>query len=464
MLLCVRTVALACCAVISLPTSTVISSPPAGGRSLSTEKKPVSGGEDIADRVTSPHVLLHFQLKQGADPLTGIDLYFTTDDGETWKKSKRPKGVESPVAWDAPTDGAYGFYLQFHTAKASSPVPTKGTRPHRRVRVDTSAPVVQLLTLKPDKRFDLTREVAIRWRAEDADLADRPVSIRFRTERTKSFRLIEESLPAEGLLRWSVPEGEFGRIELKLSATDRAGNRGDHIDDRLRISDAAAELAMRSTVESQDDRAASSSNSAAAADHSGTEAGDVTEGMPAFSAMSDPDAGERLNDSGAAREAKRVYDLGTWHRLRGESAVAVVKYREALRLRPDLTAARNDLAAVLCLRGELDEAEAEYGTILQADAGHRSALKGLALVQARKRNYRSAHSTLEKLLLLDPADAEAWMNFGDVSLFMGDRSAARDAWKKAMDSAVAPKELKSRAAKRLEIYKVDGFTLGSEAE
>ncbi|MBX3395589.1 MAG: tetratricopeptide repeat protein [Phycisphaerae bacterium] len=414
--------------------------------------------------MTSPHVLLHFRLKEGAKPLTGIDLYFTTDDGETWKKSKAPKGVDSPVAWDAPADGAYGFYLQFHTAEASSSAPTKGTRPQRCVRVDTTAPVVQLLTLKPDKRFDLTREVAIRWRAEDADLADRPVSIRFRTERTKTFRLIEDSLPAEGLLRWSVPEGDFGRIELKLSATDRAGNRGDHVDDRLRVSDAAAELAMRSTAESQDEMAASSVNSAASAERRGTESGDATGETPTFSPMSDPDSGERLDDSGAAREAKRQYDLATWHRLRGETAVAVVKYREALRLRPDLAAARNDLAAVLYLRGELDDAEAEYGTILQADPGHRSAMKGLALVQARKRNYRSAHTTLEKLLLLDPADAEAWMNFGDVSLFMGDRSAARDAWKKAMDSAGASKELKARVAKRLEIYKVDGFTLSSEAE
>ncbi|MBK8267900.1 MAG: hypothetical protein IPK83_06180 [Planctomycetes bacterium] len=61
------------------------------------------------------------------------------------------------------------------------------------------------------------------------------------------------------------------------------------------------------------------------------------------------------------------------------------------------------------------------------------------------------------MLLLDPDDSDAWMNFGDVCLFMGDRRAAREAWTKAMRIERAPREIQLRAAKRLEIYKGEGL-------
>ncbi|MBK8267901.1 MAG: tetratricopeptide repeat protein [Planctomycetes bacterium] len=99
----------------------------------------------------------------------------------------------------------------------------------------------------------------------------------------------------------------------------------------------------------------------------------------------------KADRSGRCERGKRRYDLATWHRIRGENAVAIAKYKSALSLRPDFKSARNDLAALLCVRGELGAAENEYAKIIEIDEKHRPALKGLALVQAKKRNYRSAH-------------------------------------------------------------------------
>ena len=170
----------------------------------------------------------------------------------------------------------------------------------------------------------------------------------------------------------------------------------------------------------------------------------------------EPDAGRVEERSIAARDAKRLYDLATWERLRGEHAVALLRYREALRRYPSFLAARNDLAGLLVLQGELEEAKTEFRLVLDQDSTHRPALKGLALVQARRREYRSAHQTLQKLLLLDPQDAESWLNFGDVCMFMGDRSAARDAWAKARELAAELPGLRERAGGRLEIYGAAG--------
>ena len=415
------------------------------------------------ERVASSRVHLNYRVKPGVEPITAVQLFVSTDSGVTWTPAATHRGTDGPIVFDAPSDGLYAFYLRFETTNATAPAPTAGTSPHRWVRVDRSAPVVQLLSIKADKRFDLNREVRLRWRSEDSDLPDRPVSIRYRSEQTKSYQLITELQPAEGEFRWTVPSNVFGRIEIKLSAADRAGNRGDYHDDRLTVHDDRAELraASSKTSDMSPDGNNGGEPSVEADDEVNSQDGMFAE-WPAMA--SEPDSGERPVDARAAIEAKRQYDQATWHRLRGELDVAVVKYRESLRHLPELAAARNDLAAVLCLLGDLEASEQEYHTLLKHDGRHRSGLKGLALVQAKRRNYRSAHATLQKLLIVDAEDAEAWLSLGDVCLFLGNRTAARAAWSRAEVMATAPRELRTRARKRLEIYAASGLSLGGRMD
>ncbi len=118
----------------------------------------------------------------------------------------------------------------------------------------------------------------------------------------------------------------------------------------------------------------------------------------------------------------------------------------------DVHAARSDLAGLLASRGGVKEARAEFRRVLETNPRHRPALRGLALVQARQRDYRSAFETLQKALLLEPDHAETWLNFGDVCMFMGDRPAAREAWTKASDLKDAHEAVRTRALKRLDIY------------
>ncbi len=417
------------------------------------------------ERVTSSRVHLNYRVKPGGEPIAAVQLFVSTDAGATWTPASTHRGADGPIVFDAPSDGLFAFYLRFETAKAAAPAPSTGTAAHRWVRVDRTAPMVQLLSIKADKRFDLNREVQLRWRSEDDDPADRPVSIRYRSEQTKSYQLIAEMQPAEGEFRWTVPSNVFGRIEIKLSAVDRAGNRGDHRDDRLTVHDDRAELraaSSKANVTSPNDKIGDEPPVEAETEDDVNSQDGMFSEWPAMA--SEPDSGGRPVDARAAIEAKKQYDLATWHRLRGDWDVAVVKYREALRHLPEMAAARNDLAAVLCLRGELEASEREYHTLLKHDNRHRSGLKGLALVQAKRRNYRSAHATLQKLLLVDSEDAEAWLSLGDVCLFLGDRTAARTAWTRAEDMATASRELRARARKRLEIYSSSGLSLGERVE
>jgi Flp pilus assembly protein TadD len=133
--------------------------------------------------------------------------------------------------------------------------------------------------------------------------------------------------------------------------------------------------------------------------------------------------------------------------------VAALRYADALELDPNRLAARNDLGGLLLLSGRHEEAEQAFRQVLEADPRHVAALESLALVQAARQNYRSARDTLGRLLLLDPLDADAWLHFGDVTMFMGNRQSAREAWRKVGAIEQASDEVKERARKRLAIYK-----------
>jgi len=184
--------------------------------------------------------------------------------------------------------------------------------------------------------------------------------------------------------------------------------------------------------------------------------------LQSSAAHGEPPTGPSQPVRDAAAEARKRYDLATTYRRRGDNAMAMIKYREALELDPNLNDARNDLAGVLVLAGSYDAAEQEYGRVLERDAKYKPALKSLALVQAHKKNYRTAAQTLERLLAVDSTDSEAWLYLGDVTMFMGDRAAARQHWAKAAGSKTAVVDVKDRARKRLAIYSGDAVATAGE--
>jgi tetratricopeptide (TPR) repeat protein len=279
--------------------------------------------------------------------------------------------------------------------------------------------------------------------------------------------LLADTLAASSSFTWTLPEQAEGRIDIKVSATDRAGNTGRYVADWLRVRGNNATSTRTATRADNRGRvlpAGVSEPDDSAAEHSDT-AADHRPAQPPLDSpkprvestallgvldRADRDAVEA--SSRTASEAKKRYDLGTWHRLRGEHAVAIARFREALELDPKLVAARNDLAGLLYLQGDYEAAQKELQQVLVDQPRHIPALKSLALVRASLRNYRSAEETLQKLLLLAPEDADAWLYLGDVRMFMGDRAAAREAWLSAAEFDEVSGEVKERARKRLEMY------------
>ncbi|MFQ5412333.1 MAG: hypothetical protein ACE5EC_08535, partial [Phycisphaerae bacterium] len=194
--------------------------------------------EDEITLVASRTIDIRYAVQPSSDPLRRVDLWFTRDRGQTWEMAPSKITLEKPLRFHAPSAGLYGLYLVLHNASAATPPPAEGTKAHQWVRiVDQRPPEVQILTVRPDDRFDLNREIHIRWRVEDDNCGDRPVALHYRTAQTRMFKPIADLLAATGSYRWTVPEGLSGRLSIKVTATDRLGHAGHDLSDRLRIVD-----------------------------------------------------------------------------------------------------------------------------------------------------------------------------------------------------------------------------------
>ncbi len=417
----------------------------------------------------SARIVLNYRAAKGSSDVTHAEAWITADRALTWKKISAPFGApKGKIAIDAPGDGLFGVYLiLYNNAGPSSPPPEPGTAPQQWVQVDRTTPFVQLLELRPDTGFNQNREVNLRWKSQDDAMNDRPVSLFFKPEGGTSFQTIAELQQGTSDYRWTVPSSVQGRVTVKAVALDRAGNTGESIIDSLVI---PAEAVKPAVVAQTEPTPAPTVTPIAAAPVAAVPTGPRSVPMESVTTTpqqsknsqvaltpeqtyGDPPKAREITQNAPVTEARRRYDLGTAHRQKGENAIAMVKFREALAMDPGFIEARNDLAGLEVLAGQHAAAEQEYKRVLDQDPSYKPALKSLALVQAYRKNYRSASQTLIRLLAVDPADGEAWLYLGDVTMFMGDKGAARQHWNKAVNTQTAVADVKERARKRLAIYR-----------
>jgi len=445
------------------------SAPPASTRTANVQALPEPPASQIQFLKTG-RIVLNYRAAKGSSAVTYAEAWITEDRAVTWRKVSMPMGTPAgKVTIDAPGDGLFGVYLiLFNNAGPSSPPPEPGTAPQQWVQIDRTSPFVQLLELRPDSHFLQNREVNIRWKAQDDAINDRPVSLFYQQGNGAAFQPIADMQAAVSDFRWTVPPSVSGRVTIKAVALDRAGNTGESVIDSLVIPAEPVKPIEVAKIEPMPVQPAAPAAAPAATpvvdDGPRTVAMDtVTTPLapkkdtqlalkPAQTYRDPPKALESPKDASVS-EARKRYDLGTMHRRRGENGIAMVKFREALQLDPNLIEARNDLAGLQVLAGEHAAAEQEYKRVLDMDANYRPALKSLALVQAYRKNYRTAAQTLGRLLAVDPADGEAWLYLGDVTMFMGDKTAARQHWSKAANTKTAVADVKDRARKRLAIYR-----------
>lgn len=179
--------------------------------------------------VNTRAVALDFELTRlGTSPVTAVELWTTRDGGQTWARTDRIAGNQSPFRTRLGSDGEYGFRLVCESeAGMRSPEPKPGDRPDLRVELDTTPPRVTGPVIGPAESS--RGKVRIEWQVADIHVAPDRVRLEYSTDgRTWVATRFDPTGIGDHLSHfsrlWTVPPGLPHRVLLRLTVTDQAGN------------------------------------------------------------------------------------------------------------------------------------------------------------------------------------------------------------------------------------------------
>lgn len=393
---------------------------------LSATPPPVDG---LPPAVNSRVLNIGYSTHSSTQPLRKVDLWVTTDNGEPWQHYASEIGQPSSIQFHAERDGLYGFFLVLrNNVGASSGPPQPGQQPHRWVLVDTAPPLVQIKQVRLIRRDPPDSPLlVVSWAAYDAQLEDRPVSLYYQLDERASWQALASNIADVGRFDWAIPPKVSGRITVKIEIRDRAGNVASDISSPIMV------------------QAPAPVNNAAQAM---PEAPTLVKTPPDVEANR-PGAEAQKLDPERARE---LYELGVWHKQRGDYGLAVTRLIEAMNHAPNILPPAYELANIYYAQGNYNGALDIYKGILEHQSTDRQALRGTALAKVALRQYPDALQYLERVLQATPNDEETWLHAGDVFLLMGQRDPATQYWREAARISPVGTDVARQAQKRLERY------------
>jgi tetratricopeptide (TPR) repeat protein len=111
--------------------------------------------------------------------------------------------------------------------------------------------------------------------------------------------------------------------------------------------------------------------------------------------------------------------LGAALRLQGRIDEGILHCRQAVRLAPDMAEAHNNLGCLLEGKGQIDEAIASLSTALRLNPDFANAYSNLGMALYRQRRYSEAADYYRRAIALEPDLADAHNNLGSVLVDLG---------------------------------------------
>ncbi len=173
--------------------------------------------------INTTRAILDYRVDQvGPSGVGKVEVYLTTDEGQSWQRLGEDPDRRSPVEFDLPGEGLFGIRLAVTNGNGfGGTPPQRGDRPTCWVEVDTSAPFIQLRPIDP---VVANGTLEIRWQATDKNLGPEPVSLYYRNRNDGPWQVIARGVKNDGSYRWAFPRDASAQFFVKVEVTDLAGN------------------------------------------------------------------------------------------------------------------------------------------------------------------------------------------------------------------------------------------------
>jgi hypothetical protein len=173
---------------------------------------------------------LDYELEAvGAGGAEAVELYGSTNAGQTWKRWGNDPDLVSPFDIETKGEGTFAFKIVVISRNGlASPRPLSGETPDIVVIVDKSSPDIKITDVKYGEG-ERTGSLVIRYDCKDPNLMQRPISLSFSDSPSGPWTTIAAGLRNEGDYVWPGDPELPRQIYLRIDAKDRAGNNGTYL-------------------------------------------------------------------------------------------------------------------------------------------------------------------------------------------------------------------------------------------
>ena len=176
---------------------------------------------------------LEYELESvGAGGASAVELYGSTDSGQTWKRWGADPDLKSPFDIATNDEGVFAFRIVVVSNNGlASPRPLAGDAPDIYVVVDTTKPSVKISGVQYGEGVR-TGSLVIRFECDEINLKQRPIALSFSDTTQGPWTTIAGGLRDTGEYVWPGDPELPRQIYLRIDAVDEAGNTGTYVLDK----------------------------------------------------------------------------------------------------------------------------------------------------------------------------------------------------------------------------------------
>jgi hypothetical protein len=164
----------------------------------------------------------------GPSGIGRVELWGTTDGGQSWRRFTAVNDRRSPLRVNVPDEGLYGFrVVVINGSGFGAKPPAAGDSPDLWIGVDLTKPTARIVSAQQGVESE-SGQLIISWQADDKLLAARPISLSFSPTRGGPWTPIAAGLENTGRYAWPIDNRTPPTLFLRLEVRDEAGNVAVH--------------------------------------------------------------------------------------------------------------------------------------------------------------------------------------------------------------------------------------------